>query len=154
MLACASAVPAAQVDQAGDLHDVGVLTQAAVGVARGLPGVFGDGADRCADGVGDRVADREVQPGGEKRADQGVGVARPISPHQDRGAAVTRPVGHLGQRPVQHDQVIGGGVTAGVPGPQDRREGLAGVVQPRPERVMAKAALEGAPGAFLVASAP
>ena len=81
--------PAAQVEQAGDLHDVGVLTQPTVGVARGLPGVFGDGADRLADGVGDWEADREVESLRRHRADQGVGVAGPVGPDQDRDVRVT-----------------------------------------------------------------
>jgi len=51
---------------------------------------------------------------------------------------------------VEHDQVIGGGVAASVPGTKYRREGLAGVVQPRPERVMAVPTLEGAVGAFSI----
>ena len=52
--------PAAEVEQAGDLDGVGVLTQGAVGVVRRGPGVGGDDLDGVADRFGDRVADGEV----------------------------------------------------------------------------------------------
>ena len=85
----AGGVPATQVEQAGDLHDVGVLTQATVGVARALPGPGRHRGDRLADSFSDGEADREVQPLSRHRGDQGVGVARAVSPDQDRDVRVT-----------------------------------------------------------------
>jgi len=53
----AAAGPAGQVQQAGDLDDVGVLTQVPVGVAGFLPRPLRKLSDGVPDGVGDGVAD-------------------------------------------------------------------------------------------------
>ena len=54
-----------QVEQAGDVDDVGVLPHVAVGIAGTVPGPLRHEPDRRADGVSDRIADRELQPGAE-----------------------------------------------------------------------------------------
>jgi len=100
------------------------------------------------DGVGDGVADRELQALLGQRADQRVGVSGAVGPDQDR--LVTPPVRQLGQCLLHDSEVIGGGVATGVAGAQHRGQGLVGVVQPGPQRVVAKAALEVALGAFLL----
>ena len=107
-----------------------------------------DEPDRVADGFGDGVADRELQVLLGECGDQGVGVARAVRADQDLLAAP--PVWDLAQRPVQHGEVVGGGVAAGVARAQQHCEGLAGVVQPGPEGVMAEAALEVPASIFLV----
>ena len=53
--------PAGQVQQAGDLDDVGVLAQPTVAVVRSLPGPGWGEPDRVPDGFGDGVADGELQ---------------------------------------------------------------------------------------------
>ena len=141
-------VLAAQVEQVRDLDDVGVLAQLPVAVVRALPGVRGHEPDGVPDRVGDGVADRELEPLNRNGADQGVGVAGAISPDQDLLAAP--PVRDLRQRPVQHGEVVGGGVAAGVAGAQHHHQGLVAVVQPGSERVMTEAALEVPASFFLV----
>jgi len=97
---------------------------------------------------GDREANRELQVLLGQRPDQRVGGAGAIGPDQDR--LVPPAVRQLRERPLQHQQVVGGGVAAGVARAQQAGQGLAGVVQPRTERVIAEAALDVALGAFLV----
>jgi hypothetical protein len=59
-------------------------------------------------------------------------------------------VGDLADRLGQHGEVIGGGVRAGVAGPQLQGQGFAGVVTPRGQGMVAVGALERARRAFLV----
>jgi len=50
-----------EVEQAGNLHDVSVLTQVPVGVGGDLPRPLRDLSDGIADGVSVGVADRELR---------------------------------------------------------------------------------------------
>jgi len=125
-----------------------VLAQVTARVAGAVPRQLRHEPDGVADGFGDQVANGELQPLAGQRADQGVGVAGTITLDQDRLAPP--PVRQLSEGFLQHAQVVGGGVAAGVPGPQDRRQRLAGVVQPSTDRVEAEAALEVARGALFV----
>ena len=50
---------AGKVDHAGQLGDLGAVTQGAVLVQGGVPDLLGQGPDRAADRLGDRVSDRE-----------------------------------------------------------------------------------------------
>ena len=129
-----------EIEQPGDLDDVGVLPQPTVAVVRGLPSPRWDEPDRVPDRFGDGVADRELQALLGKRSDQGVGVARAVPADDDLLAAP--PVRDLREGPVQDGQVIGGGVAAGVTRAQQHRDGLVAVVQPRAQGVMTEAALK------------
>ena len=140
--------PPAQVEHAGHLHDVGVLTQPTVGVVRCGPGVLGDSLDGVPDRFGDGVADREPQSLNGKRGDQGVGVAGAVSPDEDLLAAPA--VRDLRQGVLQHGQVVARGVATGVPWPQQHRQRLVGVVEPGTEWVVSVPALEVAFGVLLV----
>ena len=125
----AGLAPAGKVEQVRDLDDVSVLPQPTVGVVRALPGALGCEPDRISDGFGDGVTDRELQSLLGKRGDQSVGVAGAVSADQDLLAAP--PVRDLTQCPVQHGQVIGGGVAARVARAQQHLDSLVAVVQPR-----------------------
>ncbi|MCX4538715.1 hypothetical protein OHA79_49135 (plasmid) [Streptomyces sp. NBC_00841] len=52
---------AGQVDHAGELGDLGAVTQGSVLVQGGVPESVGYGSDSTADRLGDRVSDREPQ---------------------------------------------------------------------------------------------
>lgn len=64
-----------------------------------------------------------------------------VGAYQDRLAVAVR-FGDLGQAGVQDRDVVGGGVAAGVAGPQDAGEGLVGVVQEPEDRVVAERMFE------------
>ncbi len=78
---------------------------------------------------------------------QVVGGTGAIGTHQQLLAI---PSGDLGDRLTQDLDVVGGGVGAGVPGPQLDREHLGGVVTPHPERVEAERLLERDVSLFLL----
>lgn len=61
---------------------------------------------------------------------------------EDR-CAVAVGVRDLGQRMVEDGDVVGGGVGAGIAGPEQSGQGFAGVVQEAQQRVVAEAALVG-----------
>jgi hypothetical protein len=77
-----------------------------------------------------------VQPGDV--ADQLQGGARPVD--GDEQVAPVR-VGDLGDGLAEYGDVVGGGVGASVARAQPQGQGLAGVVAPRAERVVAVGAL-------------
>ena len=92
--------------------------------------------------LGDRPANREraahtvfAQPA--DMAQERLGAARAIGADQQRCAVAVR-VGDLRQRLIQHGDVIGGGVRAGVARPQQPSQELPGVVQERHDRVEAE----------------
>jgi hypothetical protein len=120
-----------QVEQVGDLGDVGAVAQLAVGVDGGLP--VHAGGDRFPDRFGDR------DPDGEGRAyavlaqaadvtQEGVAGPGRVAPDQDV-AAVAEMIRDLSQGLVEDGDVIGRRVRAGVTGPQQTGEGFAGGVQ-------------------------
>jgi hypothetical protein len=73
-----------------------------------------------------------------------------VGAHQDRDTVPVL-VRDLRQCLIEHGDVVGGGVAAGVARPQDRREELAGVVQPGTDRVEPEGVLERRAGLFLLA---
>ena len=75
-----------------------------------------------------------------------------IGADQDR-MSVAVGVGNLGECGVQDDDVIGGGVGAGVAGAQLGGEELAGVVAEREQGVVAEGVLERRRGMFFLAVA-
>jgi len=75
-----------------------------------------------------------------------------VGAYQDRLAVAVR-FGDLGQASVQDRDVVGGGVAAGVAGPQDAGQGLVGVVQEPEYRVIAEGMLERRRGLFLLGMA-
>lgn len=142
--------PALTSVQPGQLGDEVALLDLAVLSQGGFPGGFGEagdgafvlGRDRPADGVADR-APRGVQR--LKALEQAVRGTGAVDPHQDLGL---RGAGYLRECGIQHPQVIGDGVRAGVAFPQLHRQALVGVGQPRGQRVEAEGALERAGGAL------
>jgi hypothetical protein len=71
-----------------------------------------------------------------------------IRAHQNLSAERLRV--QLSERQVQHRLVIGGGVRAGVAGPQDARWRLARLIQVGQQRMVAEAAFEVPAGLLLV----
>jgi hypothetical protein len=76
-----------------------------------------------------------------------VGGAGAVDPEQDLGVLVL--VRDLGERLVDDGLVVGGGVRAGRPGAGQQGQGLAGVGDPAPERVVSEGLLERAGRLFL-----
>ena len=98
------------------------------------------------DGVMDLAAAAGVQRGDV--IDQGVGGSGAVAGDQHLAPVPGR---DLRDRGPGHRDMVRGGVAPGVPGPQQHRQGFAGVVTPGRQRVMAVAALERAFGLLLVA---
>ncbi len=145
---------AGEVDQAGQLCDLGPGAQGAVLFQRGVPDLVGQGADGLSDLGGDGVADRErgLDPAlsqSSQVGEEGLGAARAVGADEDRGPVAMR-VRDLGKGLVEDRDVIGGGVRSGVARPQETCQGLAGVVQEAEHRVVAEAALVGRGGLFLL----
>jgi hypothetical protein len=108
--------PAGKV-QGVQLGDLGARAWLAVGVDRGLPGVGGHGQHRAADALVGRQADREPHATLAQVIGQLVGGAAAVGPHQQ--PLVVCGLGELGERQVDHLDVVGGGVGTGVARPQD-----------------------------------
>lgn len=141
---------AVQVDHAGQLGDLGGLTQGPVRVQGGVPDLFGQGADRAADRCGDCVSDRETQvkavvTQGAEMCEERLRAACAVGADQDVGA-VPVGVGDLREGLVEHGDVIGGGVVSGVARPQQPGHRLAGVDQETQQRVEPEAAFVGGCG--------
>jgi len=124
---------AGEVDQAGQLGDLGPGAKGAVLFECGVPDLLGQGPDGFAELGGDGVSDGE---GGLDAAlsqsaqvgKEGLGAARAVGADEDRGAVAVG-VGDLGEGGVDDGDVVGGGVGSGVSGSQDAGQGLAGVVE-------------------------
>jgi hypothetical protein len=143
-----------EVDQAGQLGDLGPGTEGAVLFQRWVPEVFGKCANGSADLFGDGVSDRERGPDSalpqpSQVGQEGLGTARAVGADEDRGAVAVG-VGDLGEGLVEDGDVVGGGVRAGVARSQETCQGLAGVVQEAQHRVVAEAAFVGGGGLFLL----
>ena len=120
-------------------------------VQGGLPCLLGQGQDRGLDALVAVEPDREPQLAAGQFVDEGMGGAGGIGPHQGRPAPHW--LGQPKQRHPQHGQMIGCGVGAGVAGPQDGSQRLAGAiaaVQPAAQRVEPEALLVGRRRALLV----
>lgn len=140
---------AGQVGHAGQLGDFRALAQGAVLFECGMPDLLGQGSDRLADRLGDGVSDGEV--GEDSACVQGPHVVQErfrssgaVGADED-GCAVAVGVGDLGKCLVEDGDVVGGGVGAGVAGPEESGQGFAGVVQEAQQRVVVEAALVGRP---------
>ena len=116
--------PGGQIDHVGDLTDLAVLALTAVLVERRDPRVLGDLKDRGANRLGQLVADREAHAGLAAVVDQPMRSAGRVSAHQDLDR-LDVPIGELLKREVQDRLMIGGGVRAGVPRPQQRLSGVS-----------------------------
>ena len=139
--------------QPGQLGDLRVRPRCPVGVQRRGPRRFWqpgqDRADPLIEVEPCRVMHLVPGAGAELGdvLDQGVGGSGAVAGEQHPAAV---PGGDLRDRGVHDGEVVGGGVTARVPGPQHHRERLIGVVAPGRQRMMAPGALERAPGLLLV----
>ena len=148
-MARVSCRPAGQVDEVGDLRDIGAVAfVGAVGGDRRDPTPCGNlqagGADRC----GQIVTDREPHVRGAAGVDEPVSERGRVGPgHHLHDFRID---GQLRQRHGQQLDVIGGGVRSGVAGPQDPRQRLARRVQECEERVMPEPALVGRRRALLL----
>ena len=120
--------PGGQIDAVGDLRDFSVLSLAAVLIQGRNPSIRGDLEDRGTDRLGQLIANREAHVRFAAVVDQTVRRAGGIRAHQDlqRLDVLGR---DLRQRPVDHRDMIGGGVRAGVPGTQQTAERLARLIQ-------------------------
>ncbi len=116
----------------GELGDPGAITILAIGVDR--LGPHGSGRSRIAW----RTESLSSQPT-EKRMFAfrqslvNAYVTADVGPDQDLTVQVLGR--ELRERPAKHGEVVLGGVGPRIPGSQDRRERLAGLVQPAAERV-------------------
>lgn len=124
---------AGEVGHAGQSGDLGGLTKGAVLVQGGVPDQLGQGPDRAADGLGDRVSDREEGVDSacsqvSDVAEEGLCGSGAVGADEDVGA-VPVGVGDLSESVVQHRDVIRGRVGSGVPGPEAPGHALAGVGQ-------------------------
>jgi hypothetical protein len=132
--------PGAQLDAVGDLGDLAVVALAGVLIERRHPSICGDLEDRGADRLGQLVADREAQVRLAAVVDQAVRGAGRVGAHEDLDLLDVLG-GDLLERPVEHRDVVGGGVRAGVPGSQQTAERLARLIRIRVQRVEPVAAL-------------
>jgi hypothetical protein len=112
-----------------------------------MPEAVGDRPDSAADRLGDRVSDREEGtdssfPHVADVGEEGFRGSGTVGADEDVGA-VPVSVGDLRERLVEHRDVVGGSVGAGVTGPQPSRHGLAGVREETQQRMEAEAALVG-----------
>ncbi len=138
---------AGQVGHPDQLGGLGSGTQRPVLVQSGMPEAVGHGPDRAAGRLGDRVSDREEGPYSwfpqvADVGEEGFRGSGTVGADRDAGA-VPVSVGDLRECLVEHRDVIGGSVGAGVPGPQPPRQGLAGVREETQQRMEAGAALAG-----------
>jgi hypothetical protein len=151
--------PVGQVDQAGGLGQPGAIAGLAVGVVGRGPDLF---RDRAQCGVDVEVvqvgADGELHPECVDVPGEGVGGPGGVGAHQHRhlpvGVGFAQRSGELCQRVVEHGDVVGGGVAAGVATAQQTREGFpsAGVVviEAAQQRVEAEGLLPSFGRVFLV----
>jgi len=117
----------------GQLRDPRAIAIVAVGVDRLRPRRFGEFEDRLADRVAQLVADRETNRGVTAILRERVRLTADVGADQDLAVKVLGR--ELREREPEHDEVIRGGVRPGVPGPQDRSECFAGLIQPAPQRM-------------------
>jgi hypothetical protein len=131
--------PRVERDTAGQLGDPRALAQLAVAVDRGPPRRFGQREDRFAHVLVDRVAEREPHARLAARRGERVAGAGGVRAREDR------PLQRLGrellERGLEHLEVIGGVVGAGVAGSQDTGQHLAAArgqqrVKPEPALVV------------------
>ena len=147
-------------DRDVELGHLAAVTGLALAVDGPPPRVGGHRLDGGADLVVHPGADRELDVAGGQRLGEGRHVAGGVGAHHDgvhdgvgRIAGVVAGLvfgGELGERQVEHSQLVGAGVGVGVAGAQDPRQRLTGVVSEAEHGVKAVAALEVAGGRLLV----
>ncbi|MGX1676502.1 hypothetical protein [Streptomyces sp. NPDC055400] len=140
---------AVQIDHAGQLGDLGTITQGAVLVQGGMPEAVGHSSASAAGRLGDRVSDREegtdsLFPHVADVGEEGFRRSGAVGAAEDIGA-VPVSVGIC----LSAWSNTGGGVGSGVAGPQSSRHGLAGVREETQRRMEAEAALARRGGLFL-----
>ncbi len=152
--------PSGQVDQVGQLDDLGAVTAFPAGLDGWLPVVFGDEEQGVADAVVDVVAERVLDVAiaaflaEPVRRPGGVGAGQ--QPFPDMFGVVAAVVadlpvgGELRDGGGEHDDVVGGGVGAGVARTQLAGEDFAGLGDHRQQRVMSVGPLVGRGGVLLV----
>jgi hypothetical protein len=126
------------------LGDLGARAGLAVGVGGGHPSGVGDGQDGLAHAFVGGQADREPDAALPQVVGEAMGGAGGVGPDQDR--LVPGGLWQLGKRKVEDLEVILGGVGAGVTGPQQAGQRLAGTITPvqvGQQRVEAEATLVG-----------
>ena len=131
--------PGGEIDVLAQLGDPGALAHLASGVDRALPCRLGRLQDRLAHPLVDLVADREADAGVAAILREGVGAPTDVGAYEDLAVEVLGR--QLLERHLQHLEVIGGGVGAGVAGPQQAGQRLAGLVEVAEQRVEAEASL-------------
>jgi hypothetical protein len=141
--------PGRELDAVGDLRDLPVLALAAILVERRNPRALVDLEDRGTDRRGQLVAEREAHVRCAAVVGELVRRARGVRAHEDLDRLDLRGRDLL-QRPVKHRHVIGRGICAGVPGPQQRAERLACLIGVGVQRVKPVAALPVAGRALLL----
>jgi len=153
--------PSTEVQQRGELDDLTIAAGLTVGADRRDPGAGGDPRygvlDLLIHTEADGVADAPLAAASHER----VGRTGAVGPDQDlrttaRDAGGPAGVfGELRQGQVQHGEVISGCIAPGVPGPQDRSQGLTaedvGAAGEDQQRMEPEAVLVARGGAFLLA---
>ncbi len=125
--------PLGQVHAVCQLRHPGAVPILAGAVDRLYPRRFWDFEDRSTNRLGQLVPNREADPG--FAAVRGERVRAPADIGADQDLPVEVLGGQLLQREPEHGEVIGGRVRAGVPRSEDRRQRLAGLIQPAAERM-------------------
>lgn len=134
---------AGEVDQAGQLGDLGPIAQGPVLLQRGVPDLVGQEVDGLADRFGYGVSDGEAGadpkvPQPTEVGEEGFPAAGGVGTDGDLGALAVG-VGDLCEGLIQDGDVASRGVRSGVAWSQDGGEGLAGVVQETQQWVIAEA---------------
>ena len=147
--------PAAEVELPGQLGDPGPLALLLpVGVERRTPAPLRQRQRRLPDPLVDVVAKRVTGSCARAAPRRRRGWRRPSRAREQRHRLLAVAVGDLGrqlrQRLLQHGDVVGGGVRAGVAGPQHAGEMLAGLVEEAVQRMEAEAALAVRPATLLL----
>ena len=114
--------PLGQLDLARQLGDPRPVTRLAVLVDRRLPRRFVERQQGLAHRLGERIAEREADPGLAAGVGEIVACASRIGAGED--VPVERALGQLLERQVQQPQMVLRVVRAGVPGPEDTRQQL------------------------------
>ena len=131
--------PVGEVDLAGQLGHPRSLARLAVLIDRRLPRRFRQGNERFADGLGERIAEREADVALAAGVGEIVAGAGGIRARED--LPVQRAPRQLLEREIQQREVILGVVRAGVPWPEDPGQHLPAAgrdqrVEPEPALVM------------------
>jgi hypothetical protein len=144
-------LPVATRDVAGELGDLRALAGQPVGVQRCLPRLPGHVLQRVEDGRPAAQSDGVAQVELVQVLDEAVRAGAAVAAHHDPAAQI---FGQLGKSVVQHGDVVGGVVRAGLARPEHRGQALPGatqaVVGEGQQRGEPEAPLEGGLRTFLV----